>query len=133
MTARQRVALPSNRELAPCATPGLFTCTSATIPPPPGSCTPTGGITLQPGAGTLRNAGAVYLYQRHDTAAPWQRQAYIKALQPQQNHEFGSAVALDASGTRLAVSEQFANNSLTGIQASADVVDPLVDGQNGAV
>src|SRR5690606_6539976 len=86
--------------------------------------TPTGGINPQPGAGTLRYAGAVYLYQRHDTDAVWQRQAYIKASQPQQDHEFGFAVALDASGTRLAVSEQFANNSLTGIRSSADVVDP---------
>src|SRR5690606_28893067 len=54
--------------------------------------TPTGGITLLPGAGTLRNAGAVYLYQRHDTVAPWYKQAYIQALQPRQNHQFGFAV-----------------------------------------
>src|SRR5690606_27356758 len=32
--------------------------------------TPTGGITLPPGTGTLRNGGAVCLSHRHDTAAP---------------------------------------------------------------
>src|SRR5690606_28288291 len=95
--------------------------------------TPTGGINPEPGAGTLSNAGAVYLYQRHDTTAVWHKQAYIKALQPQQNHEFGFAVALDASGTRLAISEQWANNNRTGIQASADVMDPPANGQGGAV
>src|SRR5690606_35140170 len=51
--------------------------------------TPTGGINPQPGAGTLRYAGAVYLYQRQGAAAPWHNQAYIKASQPQQDHWFG--------------------------------------------
>src|SRR5690606_19768846 len=94
--------------------------------------TPTGGINPQPGAGTLSGSGAVYLYHRHDTAAVWQHQAYIKALQPQQKYQFGFAVALDASGTRLAVNER-AQNTFIGILPSADNAIVSATANPGAV
>jgi hypothetical protein len=47
------------------------------------------------------NSGAVYVFGRVGTT--WSRQAYLKASNTQANDEFGSAVALSADGSTLAV------------------------------
>ncbi len=47
------------------------------------------------------NAGAVYVFTRHGSA--WVQQAYVKASNPSSEAEFGSAVALSADGSTLAV------------------------------
>lgn len=68
-------------------------------------------------------AGAVYLYQR--TGTNWSQQSYIKASNANTNARFGSAVALSADGTTLAVGAPGEQSNATGINSDqADTSAP---------
>ncbi len=65
---------------------------------------------------SMFSAGAVYVYVRAGGA--WAQQAYVKASNPGENDQFGSAVALSADGNTLAVSAQFEDSAATGINGN---------------
>lgn len=73
-------------------------------------------------------AGAVYTYTRSGRA--WNHEAYLKGANTVQFDEFGSALALDRSGTMLAVGARFEDGASAGTDADA-TGDPVSD--SGAV
>lgn len=62
---------------------------------------------------TARDAGAVYVYAR--SAQGWVPQAYIKAPNAGARDRFGTALALSADGSVLAVGAPFEESSATGV------------------
>ena len=62
---------------------------------------------------TARDAGAVYVYARGDQG--WVPQAYIKAPNAGARDRFGTALALSADGSVLAVGAPFEEGSATGV------------------
>ncbi|MGP9832004.1 hypothetical protein [Marinobacter sp. NSM] len=71
----------------------------------------------------VRNSGAVYVFSKSDGL--WAQQAYIKALNPNANANFGFSVALSANGDVLAVGAINEGSSATGIDGdSSDTSSP---------
>ena len=66
------------------------------------------------------NAGAVYTFSRN--AAAWTQQAYLKASNTGAQDNFGSALALNAAGTTLAVGAPY-ESSVAGNPASNAALD----------
>ena len=62
-------------------------------------------------------AGAVYVFAR--AGATWSQEAYVKASNPQENGLFGSALALSADGTHLAVGAYYESSRWRGIGAGS--------------
>jgi hypothetical protein len=62
---------------------------------------------------TLSSSGAVYVFRR-DSSGTWTQEAYIKASNPGTSDEFGSALALSADGSTLAVGAHFEDSSASG-------------------
>ncbi|MFZ5722399.1 MAG: beta strand repeat-containing protein [Pseudomonadota bacterium] len=62
-------------------------------------------------------SGAVWMYGR--SSGTWSPQAYIKAASTDSNDQFGTAVALSADGTRLAVGSPGEDSDATGIGGDA--------------
>ena len=73
-------------------------------------------------------AGAVYTYTRN--GGSWSHEAYLKGSNTVQFDEFGSALALDRSGTILAVGARFEDGARTGTNGGA-AGNPVSD--SGAV
>ncbi|MEA2747920.1 MAG: trimeric autotransporter adhesin [Myxococcales bacterium] len=61
-------------------------------------------------------SGAAYVFTRSGTA--WSQQAYIKASNTWEGHNFGSAVALSADGSRLAVGADHEDSGATGVNGN---------------
>jgi trimeric autotransporter adhesin len=62
---------------------------------------------------SAQDSGAVYVFAR--SAGVWTQQAYIKASNPGVDHQFGTAIALDATGDTLAVGAYGERSSATGV------------------
>ncbi len=71
------------------------------------------GVGGDPSSNATSNAGAAYVFTR--TGATWTQQAYVKATNPGVNDLFGSTVALDDSGTWLAVAATMEDSAATGV------------------
>jgi trimeric autotransporter adhesin len=74
-------------------------------------------------------AGAVYVFAR-DGDDPWSQQAYVKASNTREGDQFGTAVALDGTGSTLvvgAIGESSGATTINGDQADVSV------GEAGAV
>ena len=77
-------------------------------------------------------SGAVYIFTHNGTG--WAQQAYIKAFNTGGGDRFGTAVALSADGSRLAVGAPYEDSNETGTSLSPPLGDPLgFDGDAGAV
>ncbi|MBA3462324.1 MAG: integrin [Deltaproteobacteria bacterium] len=61
-------------------------------------------------------AGAVYVFTR--TGTSWTQQAYLKASNPAANDRFGTALALSADGSMLAVSASGEDSAAVGINGN---------------
>jgi hypothetical protein len=61
-------------------------------------------------------SGAAYVFTRSGTA--WSQQAYIKASNTWEGHNFGSSVALSADGSRLAVGADHEDSGATGVNGN---------------
>lgn len=85
------------------------------------------GINGDENDNTLRNAGAVWIYQ--NVAGSWQFHSYIKASHPGYDDRFGAAVALD--GNTLVVGAPFDESDSTGV--GGDPTNNGVQFGNGAV
>lgn len=59
------------------------------------------------------DSGAVYVFSRTGTA--WSQQAYLKASNAREDHEFGSSVALSDSGDSLAVGARYEDSASKGV------------------
>ena len=66
----------------------------------------------------ISGSGAVTVYRRSGSA--WSIEAFVKAPKAGTDDEFGGALALDSSGTTLAVGARHENSSATGVFAPAD-------------
>ena len=66
-----------------------------------------------------RNSGAAYVYRRSG-AGRWGIEAFVKAPNAGEGDEFGSALALDSSGTTLAVGALWEDGKSTGTFAPVD-------------
>jgi hypothetical protein len=62
----------------------------------------------------INNAGAVYMFVRDDQSS-WSQQAYIKALNPGADDEFGWTVMLSGDGNTLAVGGHREDSGATGV------------------
>lgn len=63
-------------------------------------------------------AGAVYVFARNGTS--WSQEAYVKPSNTSLLDDFGSALALSADGSRLAVGAMMEQSSATGINGNGD-------------
>lgn len=73
------------------------------------------GVGGDPMDNNVTDAGAVYLFRREDSAAPWNLHAYVKATNPDIGDRFGSALALSADGGSLAAGSGSEASAATGI------------------
>lgn len=62
---------------------------------------------------SIPGAGAVYIFE--NVSGYWVMQAYVKPSNPDKSDRFGSAIALSASGNRLAVGAPFEDSGSKGI------------------
>ncbi|MBA3820430.1 MAG: integrin [Deltaproteobacteria bacterium] len=67
---------------------------------------------------TLTDAGAAYVFVR--TGATWNQQAYLKALNPGGNDQYGGAVTLSGDGSTIAVGAYFEDGGATGVGGTPD-------------
>ena len=67
----------------------------------------------------VRDSGAVTVYRRSGSA--WSIEAFVKAPNVDVNDQFGRALALDSSGTTLAVGALYEFSASTGVFAPRDV------------
>jgi trimeric autotransporter adhesin len=96
-----------------------------------------GGINGNQNDNSVRDAGAVYLFEA-DAAGDWSQAAYVKASNPRAGDGFGIAVALD--GDLLAVGAPGQNSAASGINGNeldqsltdAGAVYVFARGANGA-
>ena len=68
------------------------------------------------GTNATSNSGAVYIFTR--AAGTWTQQAYIKASNTEAFDSFGSAVALSADGSTLAVGATSEDSNATGVNGA---------------
>lgn len=73
------------------------------------------GVGGDPMDNNVTDAGAVYLFRREDSAAPWSLHAHVKATNPDIGDRFGSALALSADGSSLAAGSGSEASAATGI------------------
>ncbi len=66
---------------------------------------------------SAKEAGAVYIFQREEGV--WEQTAYLKASNAEGGDMFGSAVALSADGSTLAVGAPFEASAATGVDGDA--------------
>jgi len=78
------------------------------------------GVNGSQSSNSAPNAGAVYVFSRN--AAAWSQQAYLKASNSGAQDNFGSALALNAAGTTLAVGAPY-ESSVPGNPASNTAID----------
>ena len=71
------------------------------------------------GSNSASNSGAVTVYRRSDTNA-WEIEAFVKAPAADAGDRFGTALALSADGTTLAVGAIFEDSASTGTFAPGD-------------
>jgi len=69
------------------------------------------------GDNSMSDAGAVYVFVR-DGQSAWSQEAYVKASNTGAGDEFGTAVALSADGSTLAVGARFEGSSGMGIDSN---------------
>lgn len=60
-------------------------------------------------------AGAIYVFRRDGSGAPWTQRTYVKASNPDEGDQFGSGVCLSADGSTLAALSQTEASAATGI------------------
>ena len=65
-------------------------------------------------SGGVSKSGAVTVYRRSDVDSRWTIEAFVKAPEAGIEDQFGSALALDSSGTTLAVGAYHENSASTG-------------------
>ena len=65
-------------------------------------------------SGGVSKSGAVTVYRRSDVDSRWTIEAFVKAPEAGAGDQFGSALALDSSGTTLAVGAYHENSASTG-------------------
>ena len=82
-------------------------------------------------SGTAENSGAAYVYRRSD-AGRWAIEAFVKAPVAGAADIFGFALALDSSGTTLAVSALREDSASTGTFAPGGAGYDAALGSNGA-
>lgn len=74
--------------------------------------------------------GAVYVFAREGSGSTWVLQAFIKASNPDEFDRFGSALALSADGSTLAVGTHLEDSRATGV--NGDQLDNSAE-ESGAV
>ncbi|CAN5904726.1 hypothetical protein BH11MYX2_BH11MYX2_04030 [soil metagenome] len=74
------------------------------------------GVPTDPADNSAQGAGAVYVFTR--TGGTWTQQAYLKASNPATGDSFGSAIALSADGSTLAVSAPGEDSNALGINGN---------------
>ncbi len=79
---------------------------------------------------SLSTAGAAYVFIKTDSG--WSQQAYVKPSQHSQQDRFGSAVALSASGDRLAIGAIGEDRAAVGVNGETPEENPLAR-NSGAV
>jgi hypothetical protein len=65
---------------------------------------------------TILESGAAYLFTR--SGATWTQQVYVKASNTEENHEFGSAIALSGDGKFLAVGARGEASAAKGVNGN---------------
>ncbi len=80
------------------------------------------GIDGDPADNTLGDAGAVYVFERTDEG--WQRQAFVKASNSDEDDYFGISLTLSADGNTLAVGAE-------GEDSPSTEIDGLEDDESG--
>ena len=74
------------------------------------------GVDSTPGTGSLIQSGSVYVFYRNADGT-WEKQAYIKAPNPDAYDEFGTAVDLSGDGNTLVVGAPGEDSAATGINS----------------
>ncbi len=81
------------------------------------------------GDNTLRNSGAVYLFNRIGTS--WHQQSYVKAFHSDESDKFGFSIAL--SGNNLMIGAPSEDSALIGIREDLSITPDNTSENSGAV
>ncbi|HET8709796.1 MAG TPA: histidine kinase, partial [Spongiibacteraceae bacterium] len=82
----------------------------------PGESNSVGGINPSSNTHSANNAGAAYVFARSGNT--WSQQVYLKASNAGAEDNFGSSIALNGSGSTLAIGAPYEASAATGINGS---------------